>query len=447
MTGGEDESAEGARGDRAGCRDPRAALAVATADHACGRRRARHRRLHPRARRRRPGPGLLHIIDAAFGDIGVLSDTLVKATPLILTGLACALAFRMRLWNIGAEGQFLLGAWGASAVVLAADPARGHAGIVVIPAMMLAGHAGRAAWGFIPGLLRARLGVNEIITTLMLNYVALAWIQFWVFGPWSEGGFQQTSAFPREAWLPRLTDFGERVPGAGGLTTHLGLVFALVAAGIMSVVVSRTRWGYEMRLIGDNARAARYAGVDIARYIIVVFVISGALAGLAGMSEVAGVGPSTAGPHLAGLRLHRDHHRLPRAARAVAGGRRLDPVRRADPGRPRDPAVRGPGDDPGRHPVLPDRRRRLRALPGAWSRAGDGRGMIDLTLILAAGVASGTILLFATIGEIFAERAGVLNLGVEGMMLMGAVAGFSPSRPRPATRGSAWSWRCSPAGS
>jgi general nucleoside transport system permease protein len=230
----------------------------------------------------------LHIIDAAFGDIGVLSDTLVKATPLILTGLACALAFRMRLWNIGAEGQFLLGAWGASAVVLAPILPAGTPAIVVIPAMMIAGALAGALWGLVPGLLKARLGVNEIITTLMLNYIALAWIQFWVFGPWSEGGFQQTDEFPRAAWLPRLTDFAEQFPILAGLTTHLGLIFAIVAAAIMSAVFSRTRWGYEMRLIGDNARAARYAGIDTARYIIVIFAISGALAGLAGMSEVTG---------------------------------------------------------------------------------------------------------------------------------------------------------------
>ena len=116
-------------------------------------------------------------------------DTLVKATPLILTGLACSLAFRMRLWNIGAEGQFLLGAWGASAIVLAPVLPAGTPAIVVIPAMMLAGAVAGGLWGFIPGILKARLGVNEIIVTLMLNYVALLWVQFWVFGPWSEGGF------------------------------------------------------------------------------------------------------------------------------------------------------------------------------------------------------------------------------------------------------------------
>jgi ABC-type uncharacterized transport system permease subunit len=236
-----------------------------------------------------PVRAYLHILDAAFGDIGVLSDTLVKATPLMLTGLACALAFRMRLWNIGAEGQFLLGAWGAAAVVLAPILPAGTPAILVIPAMMLAGALAGAVWGLIPGVLRARLGVNEIIATLMLNYVALAWLQFWVFGPWSEGGFQQSAPFPREAWLPRLTDLASQFPVLAGLTTHLGLVFALIAAAVMWVVVSRTRWGYEMRLLGDNARAARYAGIDIARYVIVIFGISGALAGLAGMSEVSGV--------------------------------------------------------------------------------------------------------------------------------------------------------------
>ncbi len=236
-----------------------------------------------------PVRSYLHIVRSAFGSVGVLSDTLVKATPLILTGLACALAFRMRLWNIGAEGQFLLGAWGASAIVLAPVLPAGTPGILVIPAMMLAGAAAGAAWGMIPGVLRARFGVNEIITTLMLNYVALLWMQYWVFGPWSEGGFQQTAQFPREAWLPRLTDLSGSLPAFSGLTIHLGLVFGLVAAAVVWFVLRRGRWGYEIRLIGDSPRAARYAGIDIARHIVVVFAISGALAGLAGMSEVSGV--------------------------------------------------------------------------------------------------------------------------------------------------------------
>jgi simple sugar transport system permease protein len=230
----------------------------------------------------------LHIVNAAFGNIGVISDTLAKATPLLLTGLACTLAFRMRLWNIGAEGQLLLGAWGASAVVLFPLLPEGTPGFVLIPAMMLAGALAGAVWGLIPGVLRALLGVNEIIVTLMLNYVALLWIQFWVFGAWSESGFQQTKQFPKEAFLPRLADLADAVPALSGLTVHLGFLFGLLAAGIVWVVLERSRWGYEIRLVGDSPEAARYAGVDIKRLIIVVFAASGALAGLAGMSEVAG---------------------------------------------------------------------------------------------------------------------------------------------------------------
>jgi len=236
-----------------------------------------------------PIRSFVHIVDSAFGSVGVISDTLVKATPLILTGLACSLAFRMRLWNIGAEGQFLLGAWGASAVVLFPLLPPGTPAIIVIPAMMLAGAVAGGLWGFIPGVLRARLGVSEIIVTLMLNYVALLWVQYWVFGAWSEAGFQQTKPFPPEAVLPRLTDLSGLFPALGGLTVHLGLVFGIVAAAIMWVALERTRWGYEIRLIGDSPRAAEYAGIDIKRKIIVVFVISGALAGLGGMSEVSGV--------------------------------------------------------------------------------------------------------------------------------------------------------------
>ncbi len=235
-----------------------------------------------------PIASYVHILNASFGSVGVLSDTLVKATPLILTGLACALAFRMRLWNIGAEGQFLLGAWGASAVVLFPLVPAGTPGIVLIPLMMLAGMIAGGLWGLIPGILKAALGVNEIIVTLMLNYIALFWIQFWVFGAWSESGFQQTKPFPKESWLPRLTDLASLNPALGGLTVHLGFIFGLVAAGIMWLFLERSRYGYEIRLIGDSPRAARYAGINIGKRIIVVFAISGALAGLAGMSEVNG---------------------------------------------------------------------------------------------------------------------------------------------------------------
>ena len=230
-----------------------------------------------------------HILVSSFGNIGVLSDTLVKATPLILTGLACSLAFRMRLWNIGAEGQLLMGAWGASAVVLFPLLPVGSPAIVVLPAMLVGGFLGGALWGLIPGALRARFGVNEIIATLMLNSIAFAWIQYWVFGPWTEGGFQMTRRFPVEAWLPRLDNLADAFPAFRGLTVHAGFLVALVAAVVVWFLVERSAWGYEIRLIGDNPRAAKYAGIRIARNILLVFAVSGGLAGIAGMTEVAGV--------------------------------------------------------------------------------------------------------------------------------------------------------------
>jgi simple sugar transport system permease protein len=231
----------------------------------------------------------LHILGSSFGSVGVISDTLVKATPLILTGLACSIAFRMRLWNIGAEGQLLLGAWAAAAVVMVPLLPAGTPGFIVLPVMLLAGFLGGAAWGIVPGFLKARFGVNEIIATLMLNYIAFSWIQFWVFGPWTEGGFQMTEQFPPEAWLPRLDDLAEAFPALAGLTVHAGFLIAVAAAVVVWFIVERSAWGYEIRLIGDSPRAARYAGIRIARNILLVFAVSGGLAGLAGMTEISGV--------------------------------------------------------------------------------------------------------------------------------------------------------------
>ena len=231
----------------------------------------------------------LHIARASFGSLGVFSDTIVKATPLILVGLACTVAFRMRLWNIGAEGQFFMGALGASAVVLTPILPPETSPWIFIPVMMFAGILAGALWGFIPGFLKARYNVNEIISTLMLNYIALSLVLFFVFAVWSESGFQMSPMFPKTAWLPRLTDYAKQFPILRGLTTHLGFLIALVAAVVVWFVLYRSRWGYEIRLIGDNKRAAEYAGINISRNIILVMMFSGGLAGLAGMSEITGV--------------------------------------------------------------------------------------------------------------------------------------------------------------
>jgi simple sugar transport system permease protein len=230
-----------------------------------------------------------HIAKASFGNLGVISDTIVKATPILLTTLACSIAFRMKLWNIGAEGQFIMGAFGASAVVLTPLLPAETSPWIFIPVMMLAGLLMGALWGFIPGFLKARFNVNEIISTLMMNYIAISWVNFFIFAIWTEGGFQMSPKFPQNAWLPRLLDYGKSIPVFRGLTTHLGILIGILAAAILWLVIYRSRWGYEIRLIGDNPRAAQYAGVNITRNTVLVMMLSGALAGLGGMSEVTGM--------------------------------------------------------------------------------------------------------------------------------------------------------------
>jgi len=232
---------------------------------------------------------LKFFFEATLGSWGVFSDTIVKATPLIMVGLACAVAFKMKMWNIGAEGQFYLGAFFASLVVLIPIVPPESPKFVTIGLMVIMGMIGGALWGFIPGLLKAKYNVNEIITTLMFNYVAIFWNNFWIFDKWSDAGFQMTPTFPKSAWLPRLADMAREYPIFSGITLHLGVVFGIIAAGVIWWVFKRSRWGYEINLIGDNPEAARYAGLNITRNVILVMMLSGALAGLAGMSEVSGV--------------------------------------------------------------------------------------------------------------------------------------------------------------
>ncbi len=215
------------------------------------------------------------------------SDTMVKATPLILAGLGVAVAFKMRLWNIGAEGQLFLGAWATAGVALFWLPPTTPKPIM-LAVMTLAGFVAGAVWGAIPGVLKAKLGVNEIISSLMLTYVAIQYNNYFVYGPWAAGGFGLTAPFPKTAWFPRLTDYGNAIPALRGLTAHMGIVYGIIAAVVLYVIFKYSKWGYELKVIGDNPNAARYAGMNLSRNIILTMVISGGLAGLAGMSELAG---------------------------------------------------------------------------------------------------------------------------------------------------------------
>jgi general nucleoside transport system permease protein len=220
------------------------------------------------------------LFKGAFGDRYGWEDTFIKAIPLMLTGLAVLLAFKMEWWNIGAEGQLFMGAVGATGVALFMPgdlPA-----IVLIPLMIAAGFIAGGLWASIAGLLQAYLGVNEIISTLMLNYVAIAGTEYLRYGPWADPeakGYPQTAVFPDAAWLPTLP----------GTRVHLGIFMAIIIAGLIYLVIGRTRWGHEIEVIGHSKMAARYAGISIKRNIVLVAFISGGIAGLTGMAEVSGV--------------------------------------------------------------------------------------------------------------------------------------------------------------
>ncbi len=218
-----------------------------------------------------------------------LSDTAVKATPLILCGLGCAVAFRARLWNVGAEGQLLMGAWAAAGVASFGGPLTALPSPLLLAVMALCATLAGGAWGALAGALRARLGVSEIISSLMLVYVAQQWLKYFIFGPWSEGGFPLTPLLPRAAWLPRLSDWADAAPALSGLTAHAGFLLALACCVGLHLLLGRTAWGFELRVLGDSAPAARYMGLSVAARTFWAMALSGALAGLAGFCEVAGV--------------------------------------------------------------------------------------------------------------------------------------------------------------
>ena len=215
----------------------------------------------------------------AFGDAYGLSETLVKAIPIALCAMGITVAFRMALWNIGAEGQLYAGAMAATGLALSFPDAPA---LMLLPAMVAAGMAAGALWALIAAIPRAWLGANEILTTLMLNYVAIFFSEYLIHGPWKDpAGFN----------FPLSPAFSEaaRLPSFGDTRIHAGILFALAAAAVLTVALRKTTWGYEVRLIGSNPVAANYAGVSIPRHILIALAVSGALAGLAGMAEVSAI--------------------------------------------------------------------------------------------------------------------------------------------------------------
>ncbi len=228
------------------------------------------------------------LLDAAFVNNGAIGQTLISATPLAFTGLAAAAAFRMRLFNIGGEGQLYVGAIAAAAAGLYFGSSGGPSAFA-IAAMVVAGCAGGAAWALIPGALRAFFKTNEIITSLMLNYVAGYVLTYLIFN--TESYWRQTTGFnaavfPTSKPLPPSANWPTAtIHVQGGVPLPLGAGIALLAATVVWVLYRRTRFGFEVQVLGDSPRAAQYAGMRTRRKILAVMAISGALAGLGGASQ------------------------------------------------------------------------------------------------------------------------------------------------------------------
>ncbi|MBI2765390.1 MAG: ABC transporter permease [Chloroflexi bacterium] len=216
--------------------------------------------------------------DASVGTEFGRNEVLVKLIPFGLCALAVAVPARVGLINVGGEGQFYIGAWAAAGAILYS----GAPGPALIPLALVAGALGGGAWAGIVALLRVKGGVNEAISSLLLNFVAIQFVNYFVYGPWKDPSgpnWPFSAKFPGSAMLPVV--WGDRVT--------LAIVFVAVGLVAMFLVLRYTRIGYEARVVGGNPLAAERSGIPVARYLFLAMVVGGAIAGIAGMAEVTGI--------------------------------------------------------------------------------------------------------------------------------------------------------------
>jgi len=244
-----------------------------------------------------PLAAYLALLNGAAGSDSRLGETLMNAVPLILTGLAVGVAFRAGLFNIGAEGQLLMGA----VVTAGLAPTLALPWFLTLPLLIVVGGLAGALWAFVPGLLKARLGANEVISSLMMSYIAFYVTEYLVVNPLkAEGVLPATELIPEANRLPRMGDVlsgvgqslglsAEEIPGDFLGRLHLGLPIALLVALGTSYLLWRTVPGFAIRILGLNPEAATYGGVRVGRAIILTMMLSGAIAGLAGAIQVLGV--------------------------------------------------------------------------------------------------------------------------------------------------------------
>ncbi|MBQ9986169.1 MAG: ABC transporter permease [Oscillospiraceae bacterium] len=216
-----------------------------------------------------------NLVKGALGSAYRVRATFNKAIPLVILSLGTLIAFKMKFWNIGAEGQMCMGAFGAAYFALNFSHLPAY---VLLPLMALAGLVCGGIWALIPALLKVKFGTSETLVTLMLNYVALRWITYLQYGPWREvGGMPKIATFEANAVLPSV--FG----------IHIGWIIALVLTVFVYILMTRTKFGYEISVLGESQATARYAGINVNKTIVIAILLSGALCGLAGMVQSSAV--------------------------------------------------------------------------------------------------------------------------------------------------------------
>lgn len=224
-----------------------------------------------------PIEGLSVLFQGAFGSRWAIEDCLIKAIPIFLCSLGVAIAFRLQIWNIGAEGQFCLGAVGATWAALSFP---GLPAWILLPAMIAMAATAGGLWGLIPAVLRQKMKTNEIIVSLMMNYIAILVLDFLVYGAWKDPtsfGFPMTKEFSQAAIVGKI----------GGTGVNWGILHCIVLAVVVWVFFRYTKLGYELKASGDSVRAAKYAGLPYDKLVFLVMVLSGALAGWAGFLEAS----------------------------------------------------------------------------------------------------------------------------------------------------------------
>jgi simple sugar transport system permease protein len=223
------------------------------------------------------------MLEGAFGSTNALADTLVKATPLLLVALGICIAFRGGVINIGGEGQLILGALAATVVGISLPDAPGY---VIIPAALIIGFIAGGAWGAIPGFLKAYFNVNEILSTIMMNAIAVQMMNYLLSGPLIDPvQLEAASRIPQTARLNAVFDLPRLVP----TRLHLGTGLAIIAAFLVFIFLWRTVIGYRIRAVGLNSNASRYAGINVPRHIVLSLLLSGAFCGLAGAIQIYGL--------------------------------------------------------------------------------------------------------------------------------------------------------------